>query len=105
MADRERTETGEYVETVSLDDVLDAMRTSTAPFVTNHDVADALGCSSETARRKLAALHEAGDIERRKVGGNAVVWWVPQLSELDRRADEIWAGEGISFDEWAAEDA
>jgi predicted transcriptional regulator len=105
MANRDRTETGEYIESVSEDDVLDVMRTSTAPFVTNGDVANAVGCSTETARRKLTALADAGDIERRKVGANAVVWWIPQVSELDRRADELWAGEGMTFDEWAAEDA
>lgn len=105
MANRDRTETGEYIETVTVDDVLDVMRTSSDPFVTNRDVADALGCSTETARRKLTALAEADEIERREVGANAVVWWIPQLSELDRRADELWAGEGLSFDEWAAEDA
>jgi predicted transcriptional regulator of viral defense system len=105
MANRDRTDTGEYVETVSVDDVLDVMRTSDDPFVTNRDVANAVGCSSETARRKLTTLAEAGDIERREVGANAVVWWIPHVSELDRRADELWAGEGISFEEWAAEDA
>jgi hypothetical protein len=26
------------------------------------------------------------------------------VTELDRRADEVWAGEGLSFEEWAAED-
>jgi hypothetical protein len=104
MANRDRTDTGEYIERVSVDDVLDVMRTSTDPFVTNRDVADALGCSTETARRKLTTLYNVDDIKRREVGANAVVWWIPQPSELDCRAEELWAGEGMSFEEWATED-
>lgn len=105
MADRDRTETGEYVETVGTEDVLAVMRRAADPFVTNQDVANALECSSETARRKLTTLYEEGTIDRRTVGANAVVWWIPRHAELDRRAEELWAGEGVSFDEWASEEA
>lgn len=105
MVDRKRTDTGEYVETVSVEDVFEVIRTNADPFVTAGDVANLLGCSSETARRKLTTLFEDGEIDRREVGANAVVWWIPQLDELDRRADELWAGEGVTFEEWAGVDA
>jgi hypothetical protein len=105
MGERNRRNTGEYVEEISTDDVLTMIRNTADPIVTTNDVGEALGCSTETARRKLTELAEAGTIERRQVGANAVVWWIPDLFELDRRADELWAGEGISFEEWAAEDA
>lgn len=72
----ERADTGEYVESVSTDMVLKAIDVSSYPVVTVRDVADALDCSGETARRKLNQLHDEGEVERRKVGATAVVWWV-----------------------------
>ena len=76
MADRERARTGEYVETVTPDRVLDAVATHPDPTVTAREVGEAVGCSTSAARKKLTALHEHGDVERKKVGGRSVVWWL-----------------------------
>lgn len=61
---REREDSGQYAETVTLDDVLGVFETVEGPVVTSGDVAETLDCSRETARRKL-----------RKTAGR-VVWWI-----------------------------
>ena len=83
---RERTETGEFVETVTLDRVVSAIRAVDGPVVTTRDVADRLDCTTEAARQKLVQLTEQGRVDRRKVGGRAVVWW---LTESEDDPDEF----------------
>jgi predicted ArsR family transcriptional regulator len=78
--DRVRTENGTYVETFSPESVLDVLQQQEKPFVTTGDVADALDCSRQTARRKLSKLDDVngdGTIRREKISGSAVVWWLP----------------------------
>ena len=83
---RERTETGEFVETVTHDRVVSAIHTVDGPVVTTRDVADRLDCTTEAARQKLVQLTEQGRVDRRKVGGRAVVWW---LTESGDATDEF----------------
>ena len=84
---RERTETGEFVETVTLDRVVSAIPAVDAPVVTTRDVADRLDCTTEAARQKLAQLTEQGRVDRRKVGGRAVVWWLTESGEATDEFD------------------
>jgi predicted ArsR family transcriptional regulator len=72
---RKRSDGGEYVDSFGLGAVLDVFDRVDGPVVTSGDVADELGCSRETARRKLAELHEQGSVERRTTAGR-VVWWL-----------------------------
>lgn len=71
---RERSESGQYVETVTLDDVLGVFEQVRGPVITSSDVASALDCTTEAARQKLSQLHDRGDVDRRKTG-RTVVWW------------------------------
>lgn len=73
---RERDDRGQFVETISLDDVISAVRGSSSPVATAKEVADELDCSAEAARQKLLALRDQGIVSRRTVGAGAVVWWV-----------------------------
>jgi predicted ArsR family transcriptional regulator len=79
--DRERTEGGQYAPGSTTQatetDVLDAVRSASDPVVTVGEVAEAVGTSRDTALRRLRALHESGDLERKEVGARAVVWWSP----------------------------
>ena len=83
---REHGDGGEYVETVTLDDVRGVFDDVQGPVVLSADVSDALGCSRETARRKLAALYDRGEIDRRKVS-RRVLYWRPESGESGARAD------------------
>lgn len=104
--ERERNEQGEYVGTISLEDVLEAMRRSESPVVTATEVGEALDCSSEAARQKLATLHEQGRVERRTVGANAVVWWTTgeedAVDEINTD-DPFWSSEPVSGDDPVSE--
>ena len=82
----EREDTGRYVETVTLDDVFAVFETVEGPVVTSGDVAEALDCSRETARRKLRTLEEQGRVAGRKTAGR-VVWWVIDEQEPTRGVD------------------
>jgi len=71
---REREESGRYTETVTAADVLGVFASVRGPVVTSGDVADALDCSRETARRKLRGLEDRGRVDGRETAGR-VVWW------------------------------
>jgi Mn-dependent DtxR family transcriptional regulator len=71
---RERDESGQYVETVGPDDVLDVFDHVRGPAITSSDVADALNCTTEAARQKLTRLHEEGKVNKRKSGRTVLYW-------------------------------
>ncbi|MDB2253517.1 hypothetical protein PM033_17490 [Halorubrum ezzemoulense] len=85
---REHGDGGEYVETVTLDDVRAVFDDVRGPVVLSADVSDALGCSRETARRKLAALYDRGEVDRRKVS-RRVLYWRAENDESDARAAAV----------------
>lgn len=70
----EHGDDGTFVEATSHDDVRDVFDRVEGPVVTSGDVADALDCSRETARRKLDELYEDGRVGRRKTAGRVVYW-------------------------------
>ena len=80
---REHGEGGEFVETVTLEDVLGVFEVVRGPVITSRDVADALDCSIESARQKLTRLHDQDRIERRKLGQRRVVWWLADAEDTD----------------------
>ena len=71
---RERTDTGEFVQTVTEARVLGVFDAVEGPVVTSGDVADQLGCTPEAARLKLNELHRAGTLGRRRTAGRLVYW-------------------------------
>ena len=82
---REHGEAGEFVETITLDDVLGVFDQVRGPVVTSSDVADALDCTTEAARQKLTRLYDQGRVDRRKTG-RTTVWWRTG-GEQDRTED------------------
>lgn len=69
-----RDEHGQFSEEVTLHDVLAVFDAVDGPVVTTGDVADATGCSDDSARRKLGQLHEQGRVGQRKTAGRVVYW-------------------------------
>ena len=86
MSGDEREDTGRYIETVTLDDVIGVFETVEGPVVTSGDVAETLACSRETARRKLRTLEEQGHVAGRKTAGR-VVWWIVDERDPARGVD------------------
>lgn len=83
---RERADSGRFTETVTLDDVLGVFESVEGPVVTSGDVAEALDCSRETARRKLRSLEEQERVASRKTAGR-VVWWIVDDHDPPRGVD------------------
>jgi len=74
MGPRERSDSGTFVETVSLDDVVGVFDEVRGPVITSSDVAEQLDCTTEAARQKLRRLYDQGEVDKRKTG-RVVVWW------------------------------
>jgi predicted ArsR family transcriptional regulator len=74
---RKRDAEGKYTETATIDAVFDVLVNADDPVLTANEVAEAIGVTSETARRKLTELSEQGRVKRKDVGARAVVWWAP----------------------------
>ena len=71
---RERGDDGQYTETAGGDDVLGVFDAVLGPVVTSADVAEELGFTRETARRKLNGLVDEQQLEKRKTAGRVVYW-------------------------------
>ena len=74
--DRERTDSGEFVPTVTPERVLAVFDTVEGPVVTSGDVATELDCIPEAARRTLDELHADGRLARRRSAGRLLYWRV-----------------------------
>lgn len=72
---RNRDDGGRFAEKASLDDVLAVLEERDEPM-TGTEVGSALGISNRSALDKLDTLCERGEVERKKVGGRSVVWWL-----------------------------
>ena len=70
-ADRD-DETGRFTETYPPDEFIEAIRDEGGEAATR-GVADTVGCSYETAYKKLQALSTTGAVDHRRVG-NAYLW-------------------------------
>jgi prophage antirepressor-like protein len=47
------------------------------PVLTAVDVAEELGITQQAAHARLSSAHRREEVDRKKVGARAVVWWVP----------------------------
>lgn len=72
--ERERDESGQYTEQVTLDSVLDVFDRADVPVLTASEVADELDCSRPSAYNKLEDLVERGRVHKKKVGARAAVY-------------------------------
>lgn len=73
---RDRDETGKYVESATLEDVLGLFDEINSPAITSSDVAERFDITTEAARQKLTRLVDRGDLKRRK-SGRTVLYWRP----------------------------
>jgi len=71
---REQGDSGEFVETVPPEDVLDVFDAVDGPVVLSADVAEYFDVTRETARRKLQILYDRGTLDRRKVSRRVIYW-------------------------------
>jgi hypothetical protein len=101
---RERTEFGQYAETVTIDRVRQVFRTVAGPVVTSADIASELGVTAEAARRKLNEFHSREMLGKRKTDGRNIYWLQPVGDVTDiNLEDPVWETDPIPGDETASE--
>ena len=86
--EREWNEQGEYAEMYSTEETYDILASLPKQVGMASDIADALGCSSLTARNKLQELRFDRKIKKRDTGGRTVLWYIPETDETDETDDE-----------------
>lgn len=57
--------------------VKSALRSASDPVLTATEVAERIGVSRQAAHGYLQTLADEGEINRKKAGAKAVVWWLP----------------------------
>jgi Fic family protein len=72
--DRERDDSGQYTEQVTLDRVLTVFENADLPVLTASEVAEELDCSRPAAYNKLEELLDREEIQKKKVGARAAVY-------------------------------
>jgi response regulator of citrate/malate metabolism len=72
--ERERDDSGQYTEQVTLDSVMSVFENADLPVLTASEIADELDCSRPSAYNKLEKLVDRGDLHKKKVGARAVVY-------------------------------
>ena len=87
--DRKRNESGQFVEEITLEDIIGVLRESDSPVATAKEVGETLECSAEAARQKLLELRDQGIVARRQVGAGAVVWWLVADEPTPEDAQDI----------------
>jgi Mn-dependent DtxR family transcriptional regulator len=63
--------------TVSDEDILQVFRDFSDPVLSTKDVAEAIDMSRRGAYSRLEELENNGQIEQKKIGQTAAVWWYP----------------------------
>lgn len=72
--ERDRDEDGQYVEQVTLEEVLTTFENAEVPVLTASEVAESVGCSRPAAYNKLETLVDRGELLKKKVGARAVIY-------------------------------
>lgn len=72
---RERNEQGYFVPTLSTKEIYTVLQDADDPVLSTVEVAEGAECSREGAYQKLTAPEAAGNVQKKKVGVQAVVWW------------------------------
>ena len=101
---RDRTESGQYAETVTVDRVRRVFAAVDGPAVTTADIAAELDVTAEAARRKLNELHTRGMLGKRKMAGRNLYWLEAEGDVADLNPDDpVWETEPVPGDETVSE--
>ncbi|PSQ57417.1 response regulator of citrate/malate metabolism [Halobacteriales archaeon SW_8_68_21] len=73
---RERNEEGQYVGTLTDDNVLAVLRDAEDPVLSAKEVSERMDCSAEAARQRLHDLKDSGMVKTKTVGARARIWWL-----------------------------
>lgn len=86
MGQKPRTETGEWEPTASEQEVIEAIQTH-SPAATS-EVADELDMTRQGADARLRRLHEAGVVDKKKIGAS-LVWFIDTNTSGETERDNM----------------
>ena len=87
--EREWNEQGEYAEMYSTEETYDILASLPKQVGIASDIADALGCSTLTARNKLQELRFERKVEKRDTGGRTVLWYIPDETDEESADGDV----------------
>lgn len=64
------------------DEILAVFRSSSDPVLTTAEIASQFEITHRGVRDRLEKLEEKGDLESKKVGARAMVWWDPTHTQV-----------------------
>lgn len=73
-----RNDRGEYTPRTKDGDILAYFSQGDRPFQTAQSIAEQFDFDRSQAYRRLQQLADEGELEKAKVGGRAVVWWISE---------------------------
>ena len=56
--------------------IIEQFEQATEPILTAVEIADSIGMTRQGVNQQLKKLEERGVVQRKKVGGRAVAWWL-----------------------------
>lgn len=71
----DRDSHGRFIERVSLSEITDVLAVRDEPL-TAKEVGEEVGITNRAALNKLNELADSDRVERKKVGGRSVIWWL-----------------------------
>jgi|APHM01.1.fsa_nt_gi HTH domain. len=66
---------------LSDDEIISQFEEAPEPVLTAAEIADAVDMTRQTANRRLKQLREVGEVEKKRVGSRAVVWWLAKEAD------------------------
>lgn len=94
---KDRDDQGQFVEQVTLEDVLGVLQRTNEPM-TGTEIGTELSISNRAALNKLNSLHERDAVRRKEVGARSVVWWLPDGRSIRTAidpTDPFWSTAGM----------
>lgn len=71
----DRDSHGRFIERVSLNEITDVLAVRDEPL-TATEIGEEVGITNRAALNKLNELADSDRVERKKVGGRSVIWWL-----------------------------
>lgn len=90
-----RNDHGEYTTETTDKEIVAHFSQAERPFQTAQSVAEQFDVDRSQAYRRLQQLADEGVLEKAKVGGRAVVWWVSDEEESTRKPRDVNADDPI----------
>jgi len=64
------------------DEIVEVFREASDPFLGTQEVADKLPIGREGALKRLRTLENEGRLRGKKIG-NVLIWWLPEIEDVD----------------------